>query len=331
MTTIAPTLAFGRSHLTPPTERTHMSPEKEKSLDYPHLVRGFLETSGIDAACKLPGGLYIAATPIGHLGDITLRALATLASVDHIACEDTRVSGGMLAKYGIKKPLLPYHDHNAKAAGEKIIALLKTGEAVALISDAGMPLISDPGYSLVHSCVEAGFAVTVIPGANAALTALAGSGLPTDQFHFAGFLPPKTAARQQAIAALATIPGTIVFYEAPQRLGASLADLAKILGGGRQAVVARELTKLFEETRRGTLNELAAFYAEQEVKGEIVMLVAPATEMTEPKLADIETMLREALKSKSLRDAVNAVSVLTGAKKSEVYDLALRLSGKDKR
>jgi 16S rRNA (cytidine1402-2'-O)-methyltransferase len=309
-----------------------MPPSGENfSLNYPLLAREFLETSGEAAACKLPAGLYIVATPIGHLGDITLRALVTLSNADLIACEDTRVSGGMLAKYGIKKPLLSYHDHNAEQAGGKILARLGAGESVALISDAGLPLISDPGFKLVKACRESDFPVTVIPGASAGLTALAGSGLPADEFHFAGFLPPKAAARQKSIAALAKLPGTIILYEAPQRLAACLADLAKILGNERQATVARELTKLFEETRRGTLGELADFYAKQTVKGEIVILIAPATEASRPQTADIEALLKTALKTQSLRDVVNEVSVITGIKKKDVYVLALQLSGKDKK
>ena len=305
--------------------------KKTVSLDYPMLAREFLEASGEAVTCKLPAGLYIVATPIGHLGDITLRALVTLTNADHIACEDTRTSGGMLAKYGIKKPLLPYHDHNEKTAGGKIIELIKTGESVALISDAGMPLISDPGYVLVKDCNEQGLSVTVIPGANAAVTALAGSGLPTDQFHFAGFLPPKTAARQKSIAAFTSVTGTLVFYESPQRLADSLADLAKILGHERPAVVARELTKMFEEHRHGNLGDLAKFYNDQDVKGEIVILIAPGDVTITHSDADIETMLRDALKTQSVRDAVNIVSVLTSSKKNEIYNLALHISGKDKK
>jgi 16S rRNA (cytidine1402-2'-O)-methyltransferase len=323
---------FGRTHSTTRVKHTPMLPVEKKSLslDYPLLAREFLQASGEAATCKLPAGLYIVATPIGHLGDITLRALVTLANADHVACEDTRVSGGMLTKYGFKRPLLSYHDHNAETAGAKILDRLKAGDSVALISDAGMPLISDPGFRLVGACQELGYPVTVIPGANAALTALAGSGLPTDQFHFAGFLPSKTAARQKAIAAIAAVPGTLLFYEAPQRLADSLADLAKILGDKRPAAVARELTKMFEETRRGSLSELAAFYTEQDVKGEIVILVAPTAEAVSHSAADIASMLKEALTTQSLRDAVNAVSVVAGAKKSEVYALALQLTGKDK-
>ena len=308
-----------------------MPPEGKKNVspDYPQLVRGFLETSGDAATCKLPAGLYVVATPIGHLGDITLRALITLLNADRIACEDTRTSGGMLAKYGIKKPLLPYHDHNARGAGEKILSHIQDGEAIALISDAGMPLISDPGFTLVREAKERGFAVTVIPGANAVITALAGAGLPSDQFHFAGFLPPKEKARQKAITELARVPGTLLLHEAPQRLGDCMADLAAILGATRQAAVARELTKLFEETRRGTLGELAEFYASNEPKGEIVILVAPSVENAEDRRADVEKLLREALKTQSIRDAVSEVSAVTGARKKDVYELALKLSGKE--
>lgn len=304
-----------------------MPPEEQKtfSLDYPRLAQEVLQATLKEATCKLPAGLYIVGTPIGHLGDITLRALATLALADSIACEDTRVSGGMLSRYGLKKQLLPYHDHNADAAGNKIIAALQRGESVALISDAGMPLVSDPGYDLVRQARAAGLPVTVIPGPSAALTALAGAGLPSDQFHFAGFLSSKSAARIKDIAALAAVPGTLLIYESPQRLAGSLRDLAAVLGP-RPAAVARELTKLFEEFRGGTLNELAAHYATHDVKGEIVILVAPATGAATPtSAADIEAQLREALKTSSLRDAVQRVSLTTGAKKKEVYDLALKI------
>jgi 16S rRNA (cytidine1402-2'-O)-methyltransferase len=285
-----------------------------------------VETSR-DAAPSKPG-LYVVATPIGHLGDITLRALVTLARADVVACEDTRVSGGLLSKYGIKKPLLPYHDHNAATAGPKILEKIAGGAAVALISDAGMPLVSDPGYRLVCTCQEAGYPVTVIPGANAALTALAGSGLPTNEFHFVGFLPSKKIARQKAIDDLRSIPGTLIFYEAPPRLGDALADMAKGLGADRSAAVARELTKFYEETRRGTLGELAEYYAERDVKGEIVVLVGAAAEKAEAEKPDIDALLKQALRTESLRDAVATVSEMTGAKKSDVYAQALKLSGK---
>jgi 16S rRNA (cytidine1402-2'-O)-methyltransferase len=272
----------------------------------------------------LPAGLYVVATPIGHLGDISLRALATLAAAETIACEDTRPSGAMLAKYGIKKPLIAYHDHNAAKQRPHILRRVAGGEAVALISDAGMPLIADPGYKLVRACHEAGLAVTVIPGASAAITALAGSGLPTDRFFFAGFLPPKSAARKKAIASLRDIPATLIFYEAPQRLASSLADLAAGLGKTREAVVARELTKLFEESRHGALEELAAFYEEREVKGEITLVVAPPEESADAAV-DLDALLKKHMKDMSLRDAVAAVAALTGIKKGAVYARALAM------
>jgi 16S rRNA (cytidine1402-2'-O)-methyltransferase len=301
------------------------SPVKQKtsSPDYPALARKLLEASGENESSKLPAGLYVVATPIGHLGDISLRALTTLAQVDGIACEDTRVSGGMLAKYGIKKPLLSYHDHNADKQRPLILKRIGKGESVALISDAGMPLIADPGHKLVLACREAGYAVTVIPGANAALTALAGSGLPSNRFLFVGFLPPKSAARQKAIATLADVPVTLIFYEAPQRLAATLADFTKIFGRERPAVVARELTKFFEETRRGSLGELAAFYAENPVKGEVTLIIGGAEDST--PAYDMDTLLKEHLRHSSLRDAVEAVSVMTGIKKADVYARALKL------
>lgn len=276
----------------------------------------------------MPAGLYVVATPIGHLGDISLRALMTLAQVDCIACEDTRISGGMLTKYGIKKPLLPYHDHNAEKQRPLILRRIDNDESVALISDAGMPLVADPGNKLVRACRDAGYQVTVIPGANAALTGLVGSGLPSGRFLFIGFLPPKSTARQKAIGTLTDVPVTLIFYEAPQRLAATLVDFAKIFGGARPAAVARELTKLFEETRRGNLKELAAFYAENPVKGEVTLIISGA-ESTAPT-HDIDTLLKEHLRHASLRDAVEAISVMTGVKKSEVYTRALSLASKKK-
>ncbi len=269
------------------------------------------------------------ATPIGHRGDITLRALVTLSSADVIACEDTRNSGALLAHYGIKKKqLISYHDHNADGRRPEILKHIAEGASVALISDAGMPLIADPGYKLVRDCRDAGYDVVVIPGANAAITALAGSGLPTDHFYFAGFLPPKSTARQKAIAALQAAPATLVFYESPQRLADTMQDLAKVLGGARLAAVARELTKLYEETRRGTLQELADFYEDADVKGEIVIIVAPPDADAAPA-HDLDALLKQHMAELSLRDAVAAVCALTNIKKSEVYARALKLSGKE--
>ena len=249
--------------------------------------------------------------------------------VDHIACEDTRLSCSKLARYGIKKPLISYHDHNADKMRPQILQKLSAGESIALISDAGMPLIADPGFKLVRDCREAGHAVTVIPGANAALTGLTGSGLATDQFYFAGFLPPKQAARRKAIDELAAIQSTLVFYEAPQRLADCLADLAKLLGATRPAAVARELTKMFEETITSTLGELAERYKEQKPKGEIVVIVGPQERKASTvDTSEIDVKLKENLHVLSLRDAVAVVSEMTGARKSEVYARALWLKGK---
>lgn len=298
--------------------------KQKTSPDYPLFVRKLFEASLDIKASKPVPGLYVVATPIGNLGDISLRALVVLASADLVLCEDTRTGGALLAKFGIKKPLLSCHDHNENERRPNILKRLAAGGAVALISDAGMPLIADPGYRLVRACREAGHAVTVIPGANAALTALAGSGLPTDKFHFAGFLPPKSTARRKFLGTLKHIPATLIVYETPQRLGAALKDLADILGERREAAVARELTKLFEETKRGTLSELAGFYAAQEPKGEIVIVIAPPDEAAAPA-QDIDALLRDHLKTMSVRDAASAVSALTGIRKGEAYARALWL------
>ena len=214
-----------------------------------------LAGAGIDAP-PLAAGLYLVATPIGNLRDISLRALETLAAADVIACEDSRVTRKLTEHYGITTPLTPYHEHNAAEARPKLLARLAEGQAVALVSDAGTPLISDPGYKLVREASEAGHTVIAVPGASAVLTALGAAGLPTDRFFFEGFLPPKQAARQKRIAELAGIPATLVLFESGPRLAAALADLAAGLGP-RAAAICRELTKLHEEIRRGDLASLA--------------------------------------------------------------------------
>ena len=278
-------------------------------------------------APSLAGGLHLVATPIGNLRDVTLRALEVLAAADLIACEDTRVTGKLLAHYGIETALTPYHDHNAAQARPKILARLTAGAAVALASDAGTPLISDPGYKLVREAREAGHTVTAIPGASAALAGLCVAGLPTDRFLFEGFLPPKQAARRARIEALVRIPATLVFYETAPRLAAALADLADLLGP-REAAVCRELTKLYEETRRGDLVTLARDYAAGEApRGEIVLVVAPPdSEAAQPSVADVDAMLRSALARISLKDAVGEVATLTGLPRRDVYKRALALA-----
>ncbi|MGE5267540.1 MAG: 16S rRNA (cytidine(1402)-2'-O)-methyltransferase [Deltaproteobacteria bacterium] len=274
-------------------------------------------------AAELPPGLYIVATPIGNLADITLRALAALARADVIYCEDTRHSRHLLAHFGISRPLRPYHEHNADEQRPRILADLSRQSRIALISDAGTPLISDPGYKLVRDCIAQGHAVTTMPGASAILTSLAVAGLPTDTFMFAGFLPPRTGARQSRIAELAAVPATLVFFEAPTRLAGALSDLASGLGN-RPAVVARELTKLHEEVARGTLSSLAAAFSEAPPKGEIVILVA-APEDQDVSDERITDALAQALEHMSLRDAAKVVADRFSVPKARVYDLGLKI------
>jgi 16S rRNA (cytidine1402-2'-O)-methyltransferase len=293
----------------------------------PNAERGFHIDGQAFSAQRLPPGLYLVATPIGNRGDITLRALQTLAAADVIACEDTRVSRKLLEHYGIGTPLTPYHEHNAAAARPKLLARIGAGEAVALISDAGTPLVSDPGYKLVRATREAGCAVTALPGASSVLAALVVSGLPTDRFFFEGFLPAKPGARQARIAALARIPATLVLFETGPRIAASLADLAAGLGA-REAAIGRELTKLHEEVRRGVLPALAEHYAgEAEIRGEFVLVIAPpAEEETQASADDVDALIRAALARVSMKDAVAEVSAATGLPRRDVYQRALALA-----
>ncbi len=278
----------------------------------------------------LAAGLHIVATPIGNLGDITLRALEALAGAHVIACEDTRVTRKLLDRYGITTPLMPYHDHNAAAARPKILARLAAGAAVALVSDAGTPLVSDPGFKLVRAAREAGHPVTALPGASATLAALTVAGLPTDRFFFEGFLPPKEAARRTRIAELKRIPATLVLFETGPRLAAALTDLAEGLGA-REAAICRELTKLHEEVRRADLAELARHYADAEPpRGEIVIVIAPpAEEMAQASENEVDEMLRQAFVRASVKDAVSEVANATGLPRRDIYQRALALA-KDK-
>jgi len=280
------------------------------------------------AAIEVPRpepGLYLVATPIGNLADITLRALEVLAGADVIACEDTRVTRRLTERYGISTPLAPYHEHNAAEARPKLLARLGEGQALALVSDAGTPLISDPGYKLVLAARAGGHPVTAIPGPSAVMAALNVAGLPTDRFFFEGFLPPKQGARQKRIAALAAVPATLVFFESGPRLAASLADLAAGLGR-REAAVCRELTKLHEEVRRASLDVLANAYAEgAETRGEIVIVVAPPTE-TETTDSDVDALLRQALARASVKDAAGEIALMTGRPRRDVYRRALDLT-----
>lgn len=272
------------------------------------------------------GTLFIVATPIGNLRDITLRAVDSLREAAVIYCEDTRHAATLLNAHGIKTPTLSYHEHNGEKVRPQILEKLSQGQKVALISDAGTPLISDPGYRLVIEARAMGARVEPIPGVSAAITALCAGGLPTDQFHFCGFLPPKSAARKQKLEELGATAGTLVFYESPRRLQEMLTDAAAVLGAKREAVIARELTKKFEEFRQGGLQELADFYAESgDPKGEIVVLIAPRGEDAAPEAADIEAMLRQALAQYSVKEAAELVARATGLPKREVYQRALTL------
>jgi 16S rRNA (cytidine1402-2'-O)-methyltransferase len=302
---------------------------KDKTADADGRSRLYSPFDAAIEAPKAPGGLYLVATPIGNLGDITLRALELLAGADVIACEDTRVTGKLAQRYGIKTPLTPYHEHNAAEARPKLLARLSQGQAVALVSDAGTPLISDPGYRLVSEAVEAGFTVIPLPGASAALAALGVASLPTDRFFFEGFLPPKQAGRQKRIAELSLIPATLVLFESGPRLGAALADLAAVLGP-RMAAICRELTKLHEEVRRGDLAALAQDYAgDAETRGEIVIVIAPPADDV-CSAVELDELLRRALARVSVKDAVGEVALATGRPRREVYQRALEIN-KDRR
>ncbi|KAB2915844.1 MAG: 16S rRNA (cytidine(1402)-2'-O)-methyltransferase [Hyphomicrobiaceae bacterium] len=271
----------------------------------------------------LPAGLYLVATPIGNLADITLRALSVLERAGIVYCEDTRHSRTLLAHYGIAQQLRPYHEHNGERERPHILAALAAGKSVAVISDAGTPLISDPGYKLVREAIAAGHAVTSLPGPSAVLTALAVAGIATDAFLFAGFLPPRQGARRTRLAELRAVPATLVLFEAPSRLAGSLDDIAAVLGD-REAAVARELTKLHEDVRRGTPAELSQWAAESAPRGEMVILVGPPVMVDVPD-ETITARLERMLSELSLRDAAKAVADELGVPKGRVYDLGLAL------
>lgn len=279
-------------------------------------------------------GLTLVATPIGNLGDLSPRALEVLGAADAVLCEDTRVTGQMLARHGMSAPLLPLHDHNEAEIVPRVLERLAAGQRLALVSDAGTPLVSDPGYRLVRAAIAAGLPLTAIPGPNAAVMALTLSGLPPHPFLFLGFLPPKAGPRAAAVAKLraaerAGLSATLVLYEAPHRLAEALAALAEGFGPDRPAAVARELTKRFEEVRRGTLAELAAHYATHEALGEICLVIGPAPEETTGE-ADLDAQLREAMRGgASLRDAAAMVAAATGLPRKQVYARALALPAED--
>ncbi|MCC0040318.1 MAG: 16S rRNA (cytidine(1402)-2'-O)-methyltransferase [Brucellaceae bacterium] len=290
---------------------------RDDGIDYLIGQAGF-------TAPPLEAALYLVATPIGNLADITVRALETLAACDVLACEDTRVTRVLLSRYGIGRRTMAYHEHNAAEAGPRLIEAVLGGKSVALVSDAGTPLISDPGYRLVAEALEAGIRVVPIPGASAVLAALSASGLPTDAFLFAGFLPSKAEARRRRIEELSGVPATLVFYESPRRLAAALSDFAATLGE-RSAVIGREITKAFEEFRRGTLPDLAAHYVKADTpKGEVVVCVAPPGERAADP-AETDRMLLALSAEMPASKAAAEVARLTGGTKSDLYRRLLAL------
>ena len=272
-----------------------------------------------------PAGLYIVATPIGNLADITLRALDILKLVDLVVCEDTRVTGKLLSHYGIKKPLLSYNDYNASERRPEIFSALESGKRVALVSDAGTPLISDPGYKLVREAIEQGYYVTSIAGASSVITALCLSGLPSDQFFFGGFLPSKTEELKQYIKTVENIPATLIFFESAGRLEKSL-ELLKIGLSDRQSAIARELTKLYEEVRRGKISELLDYIKKNGApKGEVVLLISPPPEQKPELDQDIEEKIKLLLKSHSVKETASIIAEQTGLPRKEIYALALKI------
>ena len=282
------------------------------------------------AARPLTPALYLVATPIGNLGDITLRALETLAGADVLACEDTRVTRVLLNRYGIAQRPYAYHEHNAAEAGPRLIAALEEGRSVALVSDAGTPLVSDPGFRLVETAREKGIAVVPIPGPSAVLAALSGAALPTDAFFFAGFLPVKDGQRRARLDELRSVPGTLVFFESPHRLGDTLAAMADAYAG-RQAAVCRELTKTFEEFRRGSVEELAAHYAEAGApKGEIVICVGPPVKNDAATEIDVDALLLSLADEMGASKAAGEAARMTGRRKAELYQRLMELRGDGK-
>jgi 16S rRNA (cytidine1402-2'-O)-methyltransferase len=276
-------------------------------------------------ARPLEPALYLVATPIGNLSDITLRALETLSGADILACEDTRVTRVLLDRYGIRQRPTPYHEHNAGEAGPRLIEALEAGKSVALVSDAGTPLVSDPGFRLVGQALEAGIRVVPIPGASAVLAALTASGLPSDAFMFAGFVPVKDGQRRSRLSALTAVPATLVFFESPRRLADTLVAMADIFGD-RQAAVGRELTKTFEEMRTGTLPALAAHYTQAPTpKGEIVVCVGPPQEAEAADPQDVDRLLLSLAKEMPASKAAAEAARMTGGQKPALYRRLLEL------
>lgn len=304
--------------------RTKTAPINTESAREPD-GRSFSVAGELLTAPKAEAGLHLVPTPIGNLGDITLRALQTLAAVDVIACEDTRITRRLMERYGIAAELMLYHEHNAAAARPKILEHLAQGGSVALVSDAGTPLISDPGFKLVREAAAAGYKVTALPGPSSVLTALSVSALPTDRFFFEGFLPAKRAARRTRLSGLAQIDATLVLFESGNRVQETLADLAEILGA-REAAICRELTKLYEEVVRAPLAELAAGAGGIETRGEFVLVIGPPQTDAQMTAAALDDLLRDELERHSVKDAVAHAVELSGRPRREIYARALELA-----
>lgn len=306
--------------VTEPKASDWVDPNDTKALCKPPEVADFK---------VLIPGLYLVATPIGNAADITLRALDILSRADIVLCEDTRISGKLMKIHGLHPTLQSYHEHNAEHVRPIIIKHLNQGKVVAMISDAGMPLVSDPGYKLVEACVKSGLMVTAAPGPTATITALVLSGLPTNRFFFQGFLPPKTRARQKVLEEISKVPGTLIFLESPKRLAESLADMRLVLGN-RQAALGRELTKFYEEIRRGSLDKLAAHYAEVGApKGEITVCVGPPLAILPPSDEVLDAMIKEALKNQSVKELSTHFATTLGLSKRFLYGRALAIKGRD--
>jgi 16S rRNA (cytidine1402-2'-O)-methyltransferase len=308
------------------TMRADEAPLADADDPAPRARRTFLIAGHVVTAPKPPSALYLVATPIGNLGDITLRALETLAGVDAICCEDTRITRRLTERYGIAAQLHQYHEHNAEQARPKILARLAEGASIALVSDAGTPLISDPGFKLVREVCAAGHQVIALPGASSVLAALAVAALPTDRFYFEGFLPSKQGARRARLAELSRIDATLVMFESGNRIAEMLRDLAVAMGA-REASICRELTKLHEEISRGRIADLARDAAALETRGEFVVVIAPPPADAQVMAsADLDDVLRAALKENSVKDAVAQAVDLSGRPRREVYARALELA-----
>jgi 16S rRNA (cytidine1402-2'-O)-methyltransferase len=317
---------LNKQETVPSHPKTKSSPPENA----PEISQGSTNR-GLSVSKPLASGLYLIATPIGNLGDISQRALQTLAACDVIACEDSRATARLLQHYGVHVPRIAYHEHSSPTVREAILLRLAEGQRVGLVSDAGTPLISDPGFKLVREAIAQGAHVSALPGPSAPLMALILSGLPSDRFFFQGFLPPKGAARRSLLASLAGIEATLIFFESARRLPQCLDDMAQMLGG-RSAAVARELTKLFEEVRRDTLPALRDHYRTAgPPKGEVVIVVGPPI-IGAPDAAgqegELENQLREALTKFRLKEAVAQVAAITGLPRKQVYARALSLTGK---